>query len=50
MESLSLPAVLSIVTLIAVLVIGGYQYMRVHKSQKDRGEKPGGIAGPDPSE
>lgn len=50
MESLSLPIVLSIVTLIAVLAIGGYQYLRVHKSQRDRGEKPGGVAGPNPSE
>ena len=50
MESLSLPIVLSIVTLIAVLAIGGYQFMRVRGSQKKHGEKPGGIAGPDPSD
>lgn len=49
MESFSLPVVLSIITLVAVLAIGGFQYMRVHKSQEKRGEKPGGVAGPDPS-
>lgn len=48
MESISLPVLLSIVTLVAVLGIGAWQYMRVHKSQKERGEKPGGVAGPDP--
>lgn len=47
MESLSIPAILSIVTLIAVLVIGVVQLRRVRNSQAKRGEHPGGVAGPE---
>lgn len=47
METLSIPAILSIVTLGAVLVIGVIQFMRVRKSQAKRGEHPGGVAGPE---
>ncbi len=42
----SLPVWLSIVTLVIVLVVAGYQLKRVRRSQANRGETPGGIAGP----
>jgi len=44
----SLPVLLSFVTLVAVLGIGIYHFVRNRGSQKKRGETPGGIAGPDP--
>ena len=47
METLSIPAILSIVTLGAVVIIGVVQLMRVRRSQAKRGEHPGGIAGPE---
>lgn len=47
MESFSLPVVLSFVTLIAVVGIGIYQLKRNRGSQEKRGERPGGIAGPE---
>ncbi len=43
----SLPVILSFVTLLIVLAIAVYQFMRVRKSQAKRGEHPGGIAGPE---
>jgi hypothetical protein len=43
----SLPVILSFVTLVIVLGIGVYQFMRVRKSQAKRGEHPGGVAGPE---
>lgn len=46
-HQISLPVILSFVTLAAVLVIGVYQFMKVRKSQAKRGEHPGGIAGPE---
>ena len=44
----SLPVVLSFATLAAVLGIGIYLFVRNRGSQLKRGERPGGIAGPDP--
>ncbi len=46
-SQISLPVILSFVTLCIVLAIGIYQFMRVRKSQAKRGEHPGGIAGPE---
>lgn len=46
-HNISLPVILSIVTLLAVLVIGLYQWKRVRGSQAKHGEHPGGIAGPE---
>ncbi len=43
----SLPVILSFVTLLIVLGVAIYQFMRVRKSQAKRGEHPGGIAGPE---
>ncbi|MBC7800459.1 MAG: hypothetical protein H7Z10_07545 [Gemmatimonadaceae bacterium] len=47
METLSIPAILSLVTLGGVLVIAVIQFRRVRKSQEKRGEHPGGVAGPE---
>ena len=44
----SLPVILSFGTLVAVLGIGIYHFVRNRGSQKKRGETPGGMAGPDP--
>jgi uncharacterized protein (UPF0333 family) len=46
-NQISLPVILSFVTLVIVLGIGIYQFMRVRKSQAKRGEHPGGVAGPE---
>ena len=46
MPDITLLSALSIVTLIAVLAIGIAQLVRVRKSQRKRGEHPGGMAGP----
>ncbi len=43
----SLPVILSFVTLLIVVGIGVYQFVRNRGSQKKRGEHPGGMAGPD---
>ena len=44
----SLPVILSFVTLLIVVGIGVYHFVRNRGSQLKRGERPGGIAGPDP--
>jgi len=41
-NDVSLLSVLSIFTLIAVVAIGVWQWLRVRQSQRKRGEKPGG--------
>jgi len=46
-HQISLPVILSFVTLIIVLGIGIWQLKRVRQSQEKRGEHPGGIAGPE---
>ncbi len=46
-HQISLPVILSFVTLAIVLAVAIYQFMRVRKSQAKRGEHPGGIAGPE---
>ena len=46
-NSFSLPVILSFVTLIIVVCVGIYQLRRVRGSQEKRGERPGGIAGPE---
>ena len=50
MFDLSLPALLSIVTLVAVLGFGFFQLRRVRASQARRHETPGGMAGPSTDE
>lgn len=47
MADVTLLSTLSIVTLVIVVAIGGYQLMKVRRSQAKRGEHPGGIAGPE---
>lgn len=46
MDAVSLLSTLAIFTLIAVLAVGVWQFVRVRKSQARRGETPGGAAGP----
>lgn len=46
MENLSLPVVLSFVTLVIVIAVAAIMLTRVRNSQKKRHETPGGIAGP----
>ncbi len=46
MHDVSLLAMLSLATLVLVLCIGIYLFLRNRQSQIKRGEKPGGIAGP----
>ncbi len=46
-HQISLPVILSFVTLIIVLGIGIWQLKRVRHSQEKRGEHPGGVAGPE---
>lgn len=46
-NSFSLPVVLSFVTLLIVVGVGIWQLRRVRGSQEKRGERPGGIAGPE---
>ncbi len=46
-HQISLPVILSFVTLIIVLGVGFWQLKRVRASQAKRGEHPGGIAGPE---
>ncbi len=48
MENSLLIIVLAVGTLVAVIAIGAVQFMRNRQSQLKRGEKPGGLAGPDP--
>lgn len=45
--TISLPIILSFVTLVIVLGLGVWQLMRVRNSQAKRGEHPGGVAGPE---
>ena len=47
MHDFSLPVILSFVTLLIVLAIGGYMLLRARRSQAKRGEHPGGVAGPE---
>ncbi len=46
-HQISLPVILSFVTLIIVLGIGIWQLKRVRNSQAKRNEHPGGVAGPE---
>ena len=46
MFDLSLPVLLSFVTLAIVLGVGVFLLMRARNSQAKRGETPGGVAGP----
>jgi cytochrome oxidase assembly protein ShyY1 len=46
-QLISIPWLLSFVTLVIVLGIGFWQLKRVRGSQAKRGEHPGGIAGPE---
>lgn len=46
MPDVSFLSILSLGTIAAVVIIGIVQFTRVRNSQKKRGEKPGGIAGP----
>ena len=46
-HNISLPVVLSFVTLLIVLGVGMWQLKRVRNSQTKRGEHPGGVAGPE---
>ena len=46
-HQISLPVILSFVTLIIVLGVGFWQLKRVRASQAKRNERPGGIAGPE---
>ena len=46
LENTPLLVWLSIFTLVAVLAFGGWQLIKVRRSQERRGEHPGGIAGP----
>jgi hypothetical protein len=48
METHGLLSTLSLVTLAAVVVACIWQFVRVRRSQARRGEKPGGMAGPEP--
>ncbi len=41
-------AILALATLIIVLGAGVWQFLRIRRSQVNRGEKPGGMAGPPP--
>ncbi len=46
-HNISLPVILSFVTLLIVVGLAVFQLMRVRRSQARRGEHPGGIAGPE---
>jgi len=46
-HQISLPVILSFVTLLIVLGLAIWQLRRVRKSQAKRGEHPGGVAGPE---
>lgn len=50
MFNFSTPMILSLVTILIVLGIATYQLRRVHESQAKRGEAPGSVAGPDPTD
>jgi len=47
-ENSLLILVLALATLAIALVVGFYQFGRNRRSQIKRGERPGGVAGPDP--
>lgn len=44
---ISLPVILSFVTLFIVIGVAFWQLKRVRASQAKRGEHPGGVAGPE---
>ena len=46
-HNISLPVILSFVTLLIVVGLAVSQLMRVRRSQAKRGEHPGGVAGPE---
>ena len=47
MSNISLPVILSLVTLVIVVGIGLFLLAKARRSQAKRGEHPGGIAGPE---
>ena len=46
-HNISLPVILSFVTLLIVVGVAIFQLKRVRRSQAKRNEHPGGIAGPE---
>jgi hypothetical protein len=46
-HNISLPVILSFVTLLIVVGVAVFQLMRVRRSQAKRNEHPGGVAGPE---
>lgn len=46
-HNISLPVILSFVTLLIVVGVAVFQLKRVRRSQAKRNEHPGGVAGPE---